>query len=94
MFAPDSRGGESYGLLAATSQPAMTTPDGARLPAAIQNTGGLKLLVASENADPTLRVILPGHAETDRAREVIFPEHVTARRHGSFEAERLYLFLP
>jgi hypothetical protein len=37
---------------------------------------------------------LPGHPQTDRAIEVVFPEHVTVRRHGSVNAEHLYLFRP
>jgi len=60
----------------------------------IRNSRGLSLLVADENVQPTLRVVLPGSADTDGAIEVIFPEHVTARMHGSTEAEQLYLFRP
>jgi hypothetical protein len=58
---------------------------------AVQNASGLCLLVADSNS-PTLRIILPSHPETDRTIEVIFPEHVTAKRHGSSEPEHLYLF--
>jgi hypothetical protein len=72
----------------------MTAPRGAPQPGAIRNAGGLKLLVAEENAAPTLRIVLPGHPESDRAIEVIFPEHVTVRRHESAEAEHLSLFRP
>ncbi len=50
--------------------------------------------MAGENADPTLRIVLPGHPESDRSIEVLFPEHVTARRHGSVNAEHLYRFRP
>jgi hypothetical protein len=64
------------------------------LPSAIQNRSGLRLLVAPENNQPTLRVLLPGSAESDRTITVLFPEHVTARRHGVSEAEHLYLFQP
>jgi hypothetical protein len=60
----------------------------------IRNSRGLSLLVADENVQPTLRVVLPGSADTDGAIEVIFPEHVSARMHGSTEAEHLYLFRP
>lgn len=55
----------------------------------IQNDSGLQLLVANEGR-PRLRVVLPGYSEMDRMIEVIFAEHVTARRRGSFEAELLY----
>lgn len=61
---------------------------------AVQNADGLRLVVADENTQPTLRIILPGRPDADRAIEVIFPEHVTARKHGSTESEHLYLFRP
>ena len=60
----------------------------------IQNRSGLRLLVAPENNQPNLRILLPGSADTDRTINVLFPEHVTARRHGSTEAQQLYLFRP
>lgn len=60
----------------------------------IQNRSGLRLLVAPENNQPNLRILLPGSADTDRTINVLFPEHVTARRHGSAEAQQLYLFRP
>jgi hypothetical protein len=65
-----------------------------QVPAAIHNSTGLRLLVADENTDPTLRIVLPGHPDSDRAIEVIFPEHVTARKQSSADAEQLYLFRP
>lgn len=81
-------------LHGATSRPALTAPRTAWPPAAIKSSSGLKLLVVEENTDPTLRIILPGQPETDRAIEVIFPEHVTVRRQGSADAAHLYLFRP
>lgn len=60
----------------------------------IRSASGLSLLVADENVQPTVRVVLPGHPDTDGSIEVIFPEHVTARMHGSDEAAHLYLFRP
>src|SRR5271163_1947077 len=51
----------------------------------LQNTAGLRLLVAEENTAPTLRIVLPGHPDSDRAIEVLFPEHVTVRKHGGDE---------
>ena|ERR1700738_29647 len=65
-----------------------------QLPRTIQNAAGLRLLVAEENAQPTVRILLPGQPQSDRSIEVIFPEHVTARRQGSTSAEHLYLFRP
>jgi len=61
---------------------------------AVQNTSGLRLLVADENSYPTLRVILPGHPDSDRSIEVIFPEHVTVRQVGQSEGKHLILFQP
>jgi len=60
----------------------------------IRNASGIRLLVADENVQPTVRIVLPGHPDTDGSIEVIFPEHVTARMHGSDEAAHLYLFRP
>lgn len=64
------------------------------LPRSIQNGNALRLLVAPENNQPNLRILLPGSADTDRTINVLFPEHVTARRDGTAEAEQLYLFRP
>ena len=63
-------------------------------PERVQNARGLQLLVVAENTQPTLRIVLPGHAASDRSVEVIFPEHVTAVKHGSNVAEHLYMFQP
>jgi len=50
------------------------------------------MMVAAENTQPSLRVVLPGHPDNDSAIDVIFPEHVTAKRPGTSEPEHLYLF--
>ena len=60
----------------------------------VRNAAGMQLLVAEENTQPTLRIVLPGHPTTDRSIEVIFPEHVTVRKHGSTDADQLYLWRP
>lgn len=62
--------------------------------ASLHNADGLQLLIATENTQPTLRIVLPGHATSDRSIEVLFPEHVTAVKQGSTIAEQLYLFRP
>jgi hypothetical protein len=67
-------------------------PISAQAPPAVRNADGLRMFVAPENTHPTLRIQLPG--SQDNAIEVIFPEHVTARKVGSDEAEHLYLFSP
>ena len=74
------------GTTATSAQPAT--------PRAITNTAGLRLVVDADNARPVLRVLLPGKAESDRSIEVIFPEHVSGRRHAQADVEQLYLFRP
>ena len=64
-----------------------------RIPGTINSISGLRLMVVG-NSQPTLRIVLPGSAESDRTIEVIFPEHVTARRQGREDSEQLYLFRP
>ncbi len=63
-------------------------------PAAIQNAAGLRLFVSAENIQPMLCIVLPGHQDTDHAINILFPEHVTANKHGSNDGEHLYLFQP
>lgn len=60
----------------------------------IRNSIGMQLMVAEDNTQPTLRIVLPGHPASDRAIEIIFPEHVTIRPHGNTDAHQLYLFQP
>jgi hypothetical protein len=60
----------------------------------VQNDSGLQLLIDTENVQPTLRIILPGQMASDRSILVLFPEHVTAVKHGSNVAEQLYIFRP
>jgi hypothetical protein len=70
---------------------AWAVPLSAQTPGSIRNAEGLQLLVPEQNTPPTLRIVLPGHPVSDRAIEVLFPEHVTALRHGAREPEHLYL---
>ena len=63
-------------------------------PPAVQNASGMRLVVADENSYPTLRVVLPGHPDSDKTIEVIFPEHVTVRHVGDTEGKHLFLFQP
>src|SRR5258708_9734798 len=65
------------------------TPSGS-----VRNSVGMQLRVAEENTQPTLRIVLPGRPTSDRAIEVIFPEHVTVRPRGSTDANHLYLWQP
>lgn len=60
----------------------------------VGNSVGMQLMVAEENSLPTLRIVLPDHPTSDRAIEILFPEHLTVRPHGSADAHQLYLFQP
>src|SRR5689334_2185162 len=51
---------------------------GAQPPPGVGNSSGLRLKVAAENTQPSLRVLLPGWTDNDRSIEVLFPEHVTS----------------
>ncbi len=66
----------------------------AQTPSGVQNASGMRLVVASDNTCATLHIILPGHPDSDRTIEVLFPEHVTVRKEGETEAKHLYLFRP
>src|SRR6185369_12472224 len=66
----------------------------AQTPSVVQIASGMRLAVAGENTDPTLHIILPGHPASDRAIEVIFPEHVTVRKSGETEGKHLFLYQP
>src|SRR5262249_3147459 len=60
-------------------------------PATLHNKHGLQLLAVTDAVQPTVRVVLPGHAISDRSIQVLIPEHVTAVKHGSTNAEHLFL---
>jgi hypothetical protein len=60
----------------------------------VRNGTGMQLMVAAENTQPTLRIVLPGHPTSDRSIEVLFPEHVTVRKRGTADASQLYLWQP
>ncbi|HEY6308930.1 MAG TPA: hypothetical protein VI488_21010 [Candidatus Angelobacter sp.] len=54
----------------------------------------MRLLVVEENTQPAVRIVLPGHPDSDRAIEVLFPEHVTAKQTGAADGEHFYVFRP
>ena len=60
----------------------------------IENASGVRMMVAGEDTDPTLRLAVPGYPGADGAFQVIFPEHVTVRPSGQTESRRLYLWQP
>lgn len=58
----------------------------------IQNAEGMKLIVQPDDPGAVLRLVLPGKPTSDRAIQIIFPEHVTALRHSRRLAEQLYSY--
>ena len=66
----------------------------AQTPSGVQVASGMRLVVANNNTCPTLHIVLPGHPDSDRTIEVLFPEHLTVRKYGETEAKHLYLFQP
>src|SRR5215203_238632 len=60
----------------------------------VRNGAGMRLMVAEENTQPTLRIVLPGRPTSDRSIEILFPEHLTVRPRGTTEANQLYMWQP
>jgi hypothetical protein len=67
---------------------------GGRQDLVVRNGVGMRLMVAEENTQPTLRIVLPGRSTSDRSIEVIFPEHVTVRPRGSADGHQVYMWQP
>ena len=95
MLARDSRTLVVTALLAALSGCGQASHGAAATPpGSVRNGAGMQLVVAEAHDDPTLRIVLPGRQPSDRAIEVLFPEHVTVRPRGSTDAHQLYMFRP
>ena len=77
------------GLLLAFHKEEATTPI-----ESIRNSSGLQLMVADQNTQPTLRIVLPSHATSDRSIEILFPEHLTIKPQGNTDARQIYMFRP
>jgi hypothetical protein len=60
----------------------------------VGNASGLTMQVAEEHAGPSLWISIPGEPSGQQAVFVLLPEHVTVRRHGTDQAEHLYLWRP
>jgi hypothetical protein len=60
----------------------------------ISNRDGVRMSVAQESTQPMLHILLPGHQEPDSEINIIFPEHVTVRKHGVTNSAQLYLWKP
>jgi hypothetical protein len=54
----------------------------------------LRLSISETDTQPALTIALPGEPSNQPAIRVLFPEHVTAKKKGNTDAERLYLFRP
>jgi hypothetical protein len=65
-----------------------------RFSESVRNSIGMQLKVVEENTQPTLRIVLPGHPASDRALEIIFPEHLTIRPRGNTDANQIYMWRP
>lgn len=63
-------------------------------PAVLRNQRGLRLLAVTDAAQPTVRIVLPGHEVTDRSIEVLVPEHVTAAQFAAVTQPKTGLFGP
>ena len=62
--------------------------------APLSNASGLQMSVDAADHDPALNIRIPGGPEADRSFNILFPEHVTVRPHGTTDATHLYLFVP
>ena len=60
----------------------------------LANSEGLRLSVAGDDSQAALSITLPGSSSDRPEIEILFPEHVTAKKKGSVEVEHLYLFRP
>jgi hypothetical protein len=66
----------------------------AQEPMSLGNSEGLRLSISEADTQPALTISLPGDSSGRPAIEVLFPEHVTAKKKGNTDAEHLYLFRP
>jgi hypothetical protein len=60
----------------------------------LANLEGPRLSISEADTQPALTIALPGEPSNRPAIQVLFPEHVTAKKKGDTEAEHLYLFRP
>jgi hypothetical protein len=60
----------------------------------VSNESGLTMRVAEEHAHPSVWISVAGEPSGEQAVFVLLPEHVTVRRHGTDQAEHVYLWRP
>jgi hypothetical protein len=71
----------------------VTVALGAQSLPGVRNASGVRLVVAEEDTQPALQVVLPGDSKGP-AIKVLLPEHVTVKSRGNSDGEHLYLFRP
>ncbi len=60
----------------------------------VKNSEGVQLVVDDDGTQPVLRIVVPGVPDSEHAIFVLFPEHVTVRKHGETDSEQLYIYRP
>lgn len=58
----------------------------------VRNHAGVEMAVDNDRRDPALTVTVPDGPPNHRTFKILWPEHVTVRRHGAVEAEHLYIY--
>ena len=86
--------GRTYASLLLTLSLALLNGAAAQSPNILHNASGLQMSVDAADHDPALHIRIPGGPEADRSFNVLFPEHVTVRPHGTDDATHLYIFKP
>jgi hypothetical protein len=81
-------------LICVTAVVQLTVGAFAQEPIDLTNSEGLRLSISEADTQPALMIELPGYPSNGPAIEVLFPEHVTAKKMGNTDAEHLYLFRP
>src|SRR5215469_14621446 len=56
----------------------------------VQSKSGLRLIVAEQDTDAALCILVPGQSEGDAAIYILFIEHVTVRKPGESEGKHVY----
>ena len=79
-------------VVGSCTTPSVPTTRSSRGDLALTNSAGLTMRVAEEDSDPTLWLSVRGETSGKNAVVILFPEHVTVRKHGSNNAKHLYMW--
>ena len=60
----------------------------------LRNAAGVTMSVETADRDAALHITVPDGPPDHRSFDILFPEHLTVRRHGQTDGEHLYLFRP